>query len=331
MTRITETQILRSTIDLIQKSRTDVAKYSQEASSGIRVARPGDDAGAAPAIADLRETVRRFDQHKLRSESTQSVLSLQESVMSQMNDMLIRAKEIATQGANETLGSEVREQLSFEVFQIRDAVVSLANTKFQGRYIYSGAADDVPAYQPNSTGYTNFTSTGASQRYTYTTASGASTTKNVYITDSVSVTVNTPGNQVFDTTIQALEKLGRALEGYDSTTTAGVPDGGGAAWTFPQDTGLQTQEILDSITLLDSARTTQVAQEQVSVAGRLSRLENQTAILEALQFNINEVLSKTQGADVFESATNLSDAQNSLQVSLAVSGSILKINLLDYL
>lgn len=331
MTRITETQVLRSTIALIQQSRADVAKYSAEASSGYRVSRVGDDAGASPAIADLRETVRRFDQHKLRSQSTQSVLSLQESVMSQMNDLLIRAKEIATQGANETLGPAVREQMSLEVFQLRDAVASLANTKFQGRYIYSGAADDVPAYQPNVTGYTNFTSTAASQRYTYTTAAGASTTKNVFITDSVSVTVNTPGNQVFDTTIQALEKLGRALEGFDSTTTGGAPDGGGVAWTFPQDTSLQTQEILDSITLIDTARTTQVAQEQASVAGRLARLENQTAILEALQFNLNEVLSKTQGADVFESTTNLSDAQNALQVSLAVSGSVLKINLLDYL
>ncbi len=323
--------MLRSTIDLITRSRDSVAKYSAEAASGIRVAKPGDDAGASASIADLRESVRRLDQHQVRGQSARAVLGLQESVMSQMNELLIRAKEIATQGASETLGPAGRAQLAAEVFQIRDAVVSLANTKYQGRYIYSGAADTVPPYSPDAVGYTNFTTTAASQRYTFTSAVGATTERNVTIADGISVTVNTPGNQVFDSSIQALEKLGRSLEGYDSTTTGGVPNGGGVAWSFPTDLSLQTQGILDSMTALDTARTVDVAKEQVGVAGRLARLDNQISVMDTLKFNLNEVLTSTQGADVFESATNLSNAQNSLQVSMAVSGSILKINLLDYL
>jgi flagellar hook-associated protein 3 FlgL len=331
MTRITESQMLRSTIDLLARSRDSVAKYSQEASSGIRVAKPGDDAGSSPAIADLRESVRRLDQHQVRGQSARAVLGLQESIMGQMNDLLVRAKEIATQGANETLGANARASLAAEVFQLRDAVVSLANTTYQGRYIYSGGADTTPAYSPNPIGYTNAGTSQSSQRYEFTTATGATAERNVLIADGISVAVNTTGSEVFDSSIQALEKLGRALEGYDSTTTGGVPDGGGVAWSFPTDTSLQTQAILDSITLLDTARTTDVAEEQVSVAGRLARLENQTSIMDTLKFNLNEVLSNTQGADIFESATNLSNAQNSLQVSMAVSGQILKINLLDYL
>jgi flagellar hook-associated protein 3 FlgL len=331
MTRITETQMVRSTVDLIARSRENVAKYSTEAASGIRVAKPGDDAASSSAIADLRESVRRLDQHQVRGQSARAVLGLQESIMAQMNDLLVRAKEIATQGASESLGASGRAQLAAEVFQIRDAVVTLANSKYQGRYLYSGAADTVPTYSPAAVGYTNSNSTASAQRYTFTSAAGATTERDVVIADGISVTVNTAGNRVFDSSIQALEKLGRALEGFDSTTTGGIPDGGGVAWTFPNDIALQTQEILDSITALDSARTVEVAAEQVSVAGRLARLDNQISIMDTLKFNLNEVLTGTQGADVFESATNLSNAQNSLQVSMAVSGSILKINLLDYL
>lgn len=331
MSRITESQTLRSTIDLITRSRDKVNKYSEEASSGIKVARPGDDAGTSPAIAALRESVRRLDQHQLRGESTRAVLSLQESVMGQVNDILVRAKEIAVQGGNETLGATMRAQLSTEVFQLRDAIISLANTKYQGRYIYSGAADTVPPYSANPTPYTNASSAEGAERFTYTTEVGNAIERNVEVADGISVAISTPGNLVFDSSIQALEKLGRALEGYDTTTTGGMPDGGGNAWTFPTDLSVQTQAILDSIVALDDARTSDIAEENVKVAGRLARLDNQTQIMETLKYNVNEILGQTQGADIFESATNLSNAQNSLQVSLAVSSAILKISLLDYL
>jgi len=298
MTRITETQIVRNSLALIQKSRSDIAKFSQETSSGIKIARPGDDAANAPTVASLRETINRFDKHKLRIQSASSTLSLQTDVLAQASDLLVRAKELASQGANEVLGAALRESLSHEVFQLRDAMVDLANTKFQGRYLYSGVAD---------------------------------LSNSVYISDDTSITTNTPGNGVFDGAIQALEILGRSLEGYRSTTTAGVPDGGGTAYTFPTDFSEQTQDILNAMTRLDTARTSDIAIERVSVAGKESRILNSTSILESLKSNLIEVLSKTQGADIFESATNLTQAQTALQTSLSVSGSILKISLLDYL
>ncbi len=332
MTRITETQIVRNSLALIQKSRSDIAKFSQETSSGIKIARPGDDAANAPTVASLRETINRFDKHKLRIQSASSTLSLQTDVLAQASDLLVRAKELASQGANEVLGAALRESLSHEVFQLRDAMVDLANTKFQGRYLYSGVADDQPAYSPTGTpGYTNSTSQPGSIRYTYNTNAGSDLSNSVYISDDTSITTNTPGNGVFDGAIQALEILGRSLEGYRSTTTAGVPDGGGTAYTFPTDFSEQTQDILNAMTRLDTARTSDIAIERVSVAGKESRILNSTSILESLKSNLIEVLSKTQGADIFESATNLTQAQTALQTSLSVSGSILKISLLDYL
>jgi len=329
--RITESQILRSSLSLIQGARERVNKYSLETSSGVKVARPGDDASNASTISDLNEALRRFDQHKNRIESAKSVLSMQDSNLGQVNNLLIRAKELATQGANETLGVEGRRQLSIEVFQLRDSLVALANTTYQGKYIYSGGVDNVPPYQPDTVGYTNFSSTSASQRYTYLTTDGADIVKSVNISDNTAVTINTPGNQVFDSSIQALETLGRALEGYSTTTTGGAPDGGGVAYIFPSEFSTQTQAILDSISLLDNASKNDISTERVNVAGKLSRTDNAAQLIDALATNFRDVLSKTQGADVFDSVSNLSNAQNALQASLSASGALLKSSLLDYL
>ncbi|MDZ4786640.1 MAG: hypothetical protein SGJ02_11250 [bacterium] len=331
MTRITESQVLRNTIDLIQKSRSDVVKYSQEASSGIAVAKPGDDPTLAPAIADMRETVRRYDKHKLRIETARGVLGLQSDIMTQANDIMVRAKELATQGANETLGPSVRAQMAAEVLELRNAIVGMANTKYQGRYIYGGAADSTAPYNPDVVPYTNSTSAEAAKRYSYTTSIGNDSIRSVYVTDSTKVDVNTPGNQVFDNAIHALEILGRSLEGFKSSTVGGVPDGGGIAYDFSTETSVQTQDILSTIDLIEASRTNDLQNEQVTVAGRLARIDNSVSILDSLQLNLNEVLSRTQGADVFDSATNLNQAQNALETSLAVSGKVLQISLLDYL
>lgn len=328
MTRISDIQMSRSLVHNILSSREDVNRFGQEISTGYKVAEPGD-SNVAGTVAQFRETVQRIEGYGQRISTVQGLLTFQDDTLSSANNVLVRAKEIAAQAANETNGVTERQQMAAEVWALRDQLVSLANSKYQGRYVYGGADDDDPPYDAAS--YTNPSTGSANQRYYFDNESGTALTRTVKITDDIEITVNTPGNAVFDEGIQALERLGRALEGFDTLPTSGAPSGAGNAFTFPQDYSLQTDAIQNAITLIDTARETDIMPERVTLGGKLKRLETAQSLLELSKVSAQEVLSRLQDADLATSGSNLSLAQTALQASLTVTSRVLNLSILDYI
>lgn len=328
MTRVTESQLASALIGYVQNHRTTIQKLNEEISTGIKVNTPGD-SNDSGTISQFRQSLDRVESYKNRITSVQSFLTFQDDALNQANELLVRAKEIASQAANETNSATTRAQMAEEVFQIRDHLVSLANSTYQGKYVYGGADDDDPPYDANV--YTVPPTGGASQRYVFDAEPGTSTTRSVQLTDDLSITTNTPGNQIFDNGIQAMERLGRALAGYQTNPAVGAPDGTGAAYTFPAQYSQQTADIRNTIDLLNTARQNDILPERVSISGRMRRIETAKSLLDLTKASGEEVLDRLQNTDVFDSASQLSQAQTALQASLTVSTQVLKLSILDFL
>ncbi len=319
----------------MQRTRGEINDYSQEISTGYKASKPGDTKHAA-TIAQLRDNLVRIEEHSARATNVLSYLQLQEEVLGEANDVMIRAQELAQQGSNETLAESERQLLADEVFQLRDHLVQLANTQFNGRYIYSGSADNQPAFSPD--GGNEFTdpatSGDATTFYAFNSNSGSSETRDVRITDELTVQVNTSGDAIFGGGIRALTQLGRSLEGYDTvySGTPPVPDPAqSVAYNFPADYTAQTQDLQNAIDAIDLERTTQMVPERTDVAARMRRVQTAASLLEISETSAKEVLSNLQEADVFQSATELSQAQTTLQASLSVTTQLLQQSILNYI
>jgi flagellar hook-associated protein 3 FlgL len=277
-----------------------------------------------------------------RIADVRSGLQFQDDIMKEVNELLIRAQEVATQAANTTNSEITRAQQAEEIYQIRDNLVSLANSTLKGRYIYGGADDDDAPYDAQllttytpampARGYETPLTGPNATRYAFDSDVGMTTTRMVQISDGVSVTINTPGNQLFDEALQGLERLGRAMAGYDTLPPPGMgaPDGTGAAFVFPADYTRQTDDIRAALDQLKDARENDILPERVNLGGRLRRLETAEGILALAKTNANEVLDKLQNADIVESASKLTLAQTALQASLQVGTQILQQSILDF-
>lgn len=331
MTRITESQLVGGMINSIQNNRADVAKYVGQASSGLKVAEAGDSTFSG-TISELRTITERLDTYTNRINQIEGYFHTQESLLSTSMDLMIRAKEIATQAANETNSETERFALAEEMIQLRDELVSLANTKYQGQYIYSGTASDEPAYAESTVDYTEG-GKGTTKHYIY---KGNAQERSAQITDTLSITMNSSGEEVFDNAIKALEKLSRALQGYqtniDAVTGEITPDDpANIAYTFPDDYETQTQDILDCIDLIDNARERDLSPERVNVAGRLNRISTANSLIKLDKISTDEALSKLQDADLVEVASKYSLAEQALSASMTVTMRMLKISILDYI
>jgi flagellar hook-associated protein 3 FlgL len=331
MTRITQSQLGRMSIETLFSARDRYDKYSNEVSSGFKAASPGDSRFSG-TINQYRNQLTKIEGHETRIQSAKAVLAFQDNAVTQLNDLLVRAKEIATQTANETVGTTSRAQAAKEIFEIRDHIVQLANSKYQDRYIYGGADDDDPPFDEST--YAVPVGTAAeTKRFAYddtTVEPGNALSRTINLTDDFTMTITSPGNNLFGNALTALEKIGRALAGYTTDVLPG-PVYTGTAYTFPTDVELQTRHIKDGMDQLDDARKTYVMPERISLGAKLKRIDTAEAILDLTKSDAKSVLASLQDADLDVSATNLSQAETGLNASYAVSSKVLQLSILNYL
>lgn len=330
MTRITESQLTRNLINYMTDNRTVIDKLNNSISTGVTVHTPGD-SDIAGTISQFQQSLDKAKSYSTRITSVSDQLSFQENVLTHVNDLLVRAKEIAAQAANETNSPSIRAQMAAEVQEIHAHVISLANSTYQGRYIYGGVDDDDPPYAPDTTTpYTNPASGYFHDRYVYDTDPGSSLSRTVNITDNLTITTNKPGNLLFDNAIQGLERLGRAMSGYETLPATGAPNGTGIQYTFPADYAAQTASIKAAMDQLETARTNDISTERTDIAGRQVRIETAKSLLNLTKTSAEDALDQYQNTDTLEAATQLTQAQTALQASLSVSVKVLGLSILDY-
>lgn len=331
-TRVTNLDTTRILIQQIFDRRISLEKVRESIASGIKVPFASEDPGKSGTILSLQATINRVERHKERIGFATSFLEHQESTLDSADNLLVRARELATQGANGSLSFQDRALVADEVFQLRDQLVALANTKFQGRYVYGGASDDQPPFI--STPYLQAplnTALAANNRYYFNQLPGSDDTRNISITDDNTIRINTPGDQVFEDAIAGMDRLGRALAGYRTSLTGGLPDGNGTAYTLPADYAEQTHDILAAMDSLEDARVNDIIQERSDVGARVSRLEQVTEILDNLKASTETSRSVLQDADLFEASAKFSNLETSLQALLASGAQINNLSLLNYL
>lgn len=332
--RVTNREAAGNFVRLLIEQRYNLEKARERVSTGIEVVNPSDDAGRSGSIVAFQGVIQRIDRHQERISFAQNLLDFQENVANSASDLIVRAKELATQAANDTLTQEARSLIADEVFQLRDQMVSLGNSTYQGLYIYGAADDDDAPF--DSAQYTQAPldpTQPADRRFFYDAEAGTAVTRSVQISDSETVRVVTPGDQIFSGAIAGLERLGRALEGYRTglDVTSGLPDGTGTAFTLPLEEPAQQDAILRALDALEVARSTDLGAEITSLGSRSARLTQVSAVLESLKINTDAARASIQDADPFASASQYANLQSSLQALLASGAQINNLSLLNYL
>jgi flagellar hook-associated protein 3 FlgL len=331
MTRIAENQIASSLVLNISRNKRNVDKYGKEISSGVKAELPSDSI-SSPVIIDLQSQIKRTDLHLLRIENVRSNLVTQEGILKNADEIMVRAKELATQMSNEVHSAESRRSTANEIWALRNQLVDIANTKLDDRYVYGGIDNDDPPFDVETTTYTSYGSADSQRRYSFDNYDPPPTLTNppdraTQISDNQFVKISTVGDVVFSNMIDSLEKLGRALEGYNTD----IPNNTFTAFTQPTDYNLQTNTIRETIDELESARRNDLQPEITSLGERQKRLDFAKSLQELMNSSAKAYLSQLQDTDIPEAATQLSLAQASLEASYRVTNELLNISIMDYI
>lgn len=202
--RVTDSSAYAALNKRLSAARTEVAEAQERAATGMRVAKPSDDPVAYAAARRENNKKALADAGVRATDLATTQLLGADEALSTGTDAIARAKELALQGASESLGADQRRDLALEVRQLRDQMIALGNTEVAGSFVFGGYRDDAAPFD------------GAGQFV------GDATVKEVSAYPGLKASASLPGEQAFganagSNVFASLEALATALESNDPT------------------------------------------------------------------------------------------------------------------
>ena len=136
----------------ISQSTSTLANLSNELSSGLRVNNVGDDPVAAEQALQLASSIAQSDTFVQTASQETGHLQVTDSALGEVVTQLTSAISLATQGSNATLNASDRAALVTQLRGIQSQVLALANTSYQGQYIFAGSQGSTKPYALDANG-----------------------------------------------------------------------------------------------------------------------------------------------------------------------------------
>lgn len=142
--RVTQSMLAQNSLRHISHSYERLGKYQDQLSTGKKITRPSDDPVVAIKGMYYRTNVTEIEQYKRNISEIYQWIENSESAINHTNSALHRVRELLVQAINGTNSASERAAIASEIKQIKSDIVSVANTKVAGRYIFNGTNTDKP-------------------------------------------------------------------------------------------------------------------------------------------------------------------------------------------
>ena len=118
---------------------TNLARSLERLSSGYRINRAADDAAGLAISSRLRAQIRSLQQAQRNTEQAIAMIQVAEGTLDQIHNILERLKELATEAASDTVGSEDRAQINKEAQQLLAEIDRISKaTKYADQQLLYG-------------------------------------------------------------------------------------------------------------------------------------------------------------------------------------------------
>lgn len=279
----------------LNQTKLESQQATIEIASGRSVNVPSDNPTAAALLVENNDQAT-FNSGYLGSlTSIQGQFSTADSTLSSVTTALQRATSLGIEGANGTLSDADRAAIATELQGIQSQLVSLANTAYQGRYIFAGTVTNTPPFVVDG-------SVPSGVSYV-----GNTDVNEVSIGSGYQLAVNQPGSQLFaapgNDVFLAINNLIQQVQ--------------------------SNGDIADAVTAIGTA-SSYLSAQRVFYGNAMNQAQSQTTYLNSAKLQISQQENTLSAADLAEAATNLSQSQLDTQATLAAISKLSQNDLFDY-
>ncbi len=311
--------------DSITRSKAKMDKLQLESATLKKLNTPSDDPVGAAKVLEVRTEKVNNDQFQANSKLAQTFLENSDHALSELSDIILRAKEIALgQSSGASSNQETRLGVAEELAQLYEQSVATANRKVGDRYLFGGYKTQQPPVD-------------ADGRY-----HGDAGHMMVEIAHGVFISMNVPGVEAFNTqpksSSDAKHLYGEPKKGRDLASTPeeqkSHPEN---ANVFSELQNLRIALLtgdLDGIHAeldrLDQVHEKLVA-ERAKAGSRLNGLQSAAQAIERHNITNAQLTSTLEDADMAKVMSELAKDESVYRSALASSKNLIQPTLLEYL
>ena len=303
--RITNSMTINSFLRNVSLVSTDINKYQNQIATGKLYKYASEAPVAAAQSIRYKARIAQLEQNSNNIEDAKEMLKVADTALDSYDEILARISELSTQAANVgTMGKEERDAIKIEIEQLRKEIISLANTEYNGRYIFSGFKTTTALMNEDGTYKANVVTSGEDKEaINYSIGFGSK------------LQVNVLGPDVF----------GEASE-----------EGGKSGIIANIDSLIKSIDDADADAIVSASRlisqNLQISVDaRADVGARLNRLELTKNRVESNSADLEEALSLNDDAEYTEAITKWTSSRTVYQAALQTGAKSLQISLLNYL
>lgn len=299
MLRVTNGMLAGSVVQGLAGNRERLARLQGQIAGGKALTRPSDGAAAYVENMKVQSALQRLDRYDQNMGDARAWLSSTEGALRTLGDILQRARELAMQGANDTIRAEDRRLYAAEVGQLLRAAVDTANSTHNGAFLFGGFRSDALP----------FTLDPATLAVTYNGDSGQAVRE---IGPGVQVQANLPGTE-----LQGAADLFAALRDlYDQLNS-------------PAPTAAAT--ISATVVPAVDAAFSNLARLLADLGARGKQVELAESRARDLRVGLEARVEQGEGTDLARALIDLNTEETVYRAALGVGARLLPPSLLDFL
>lgn len=274
------------------------AKLQNELATGKILNAPSDDPVGITFSMRYRNEIAGNEQYQENLQTAVSFLQNVDASLNQATSLIQRARELTVQALNDTNDKSSRSAIALEIDQLLDEFVNVANTSFNGKYIFSGQTVDIKPYDKLVEEPRNTLTDPAEIQFE--------------VAAGVLMPVNLTGNSVFgnptdtDNVFGILEDLAKAMRE-------------------------EKQPVMDGLLKQIDTRMDKILGARAIVGSRENRLEFIDTRLTDIELNLTKLQSDVEDANMAELITQMKANESVYQASLATGAKIIQQTLIDFL
>lgn len=290
--RVTQSMLTTSFLRNLSNSYQTLAKYQNQLSTGKKFFLPSDDPVAAMLGIKYHSSLGHIKQFQSNVSTAFKWMDSSGNALKEADSVMQRVNELVIQASNGTYNKSQLKDISDEIGQLKNQMVSVANTQVAGEYIFNGTD-------------TNKKPVDLSSGIQVATNSNSVA---IEVNTGIHIKINTDPTKTFSKSLfQDLTNLQNALaSGASSSVISGyVP---------------KIQQHLDNI---NSTRAELGAREE-----RMKMVQNR---LSAQNENVTKILSNNEDADMAKVIMELSTQESVHSAALETGARIMQPTLMNFL
>jgi len=277
-------------VTALDQSQLTQQQLTSELSSGVRVNSLSDDPLASGQNVLLLNQMQKDDSFTQTSSMVTGKLQVADSALGSVVSQLTQAISLATSANNGTMNSSNLKSISNQIAGILGEVTSLANTSYQGQYIFGGTQTSTAPFTISKS---------------QTTYNGDDGVNSIQTPNGQSIQLNVPGDQIF--TASGSNSVFAALNSLVADYASGTTSSSAVTDTEALSTALNY-----------------VSQQRVVIDNSLSRLTDASEAVSSEKTQLTTAQTNLMQADVAQVSTQLSlskTQQTSLEDVISQLGS----------